>query len=109
MNLVKVATFLATVKEIEVASGRVNNQAQVSDTQCEVNFFASLTIPYTVKLTFVCNKNTESGHWLARLFRGKDSAAMDVGFPDTEQNLEDIKSIVIDWVKGNTIFNREVY
>ena len=109
MNLLKVATFLSVVTEIEIASGRKNNHAGVTDRLCEVNFNESLTIPYTVRLTYICHDSQAFGRWQARLFRREDQSSMEVELSETEDNLEDIKAMVIAWIQGNTRFNRSSF
>lgn len=109
MDLLKVATFLSVVTEIEIASGRKNNQAQVTDRQCEVYFNENLTIPYTVRLGYICHDHQPFGRWQARLFRREDQSSMDVEFSETEENLKDIKKMVIAWIQGYTCFNRSAF
>lgn len=109
MHLLKVAKFLEVIKEIELASGRTNNQAQVSNIECMAHFDECEIIPYNVRLTYICHDKNLFGRWHARLFRREESASMDVEFSETEGNLEDFKSIVVEWIKGNTRFNRSSF
>lgn len=106
MHLLKVAKFLEVLTEIEVASGRKSNQAQVSNIECMAHFDECEIIPYNVRLTYICHDKNLFGRWHARLFRREDQSSMEVDFSEIDENLEDFKSIVVEWIKGNSCFKK---